>query len=279
MPHTCKTYMEEAMLRLNRYEVQAELDDGSAEMLVNLARRDVQLATIGLFPERYAGIHRLDLENNFLTSELQEFRQVITRGGLPDTIRWYGYQLPDDFIEEVAVYVKSEANGDWWRARKTTKQEMWAVSRSSTLAPTVREPMYFVEKDTDSDAYRIACSHGGTPIIASEWIEVWYKKALRWLQMFNSDYQGNPDESDIEVAMNYEFEEWVVYRLMIRVLEKLNWADQNIKQIIDLDIQRIVSLSSSNFSTSIDEVGILVPSKRQTWPVPTYEVPHEAPQQ
>lgn len=91
---TMSEYTSAIITRANRYAVGLELDHGTIELLVNRARRDVQLATMPLYPERYGrdviGLNFLQEKTSFET----------------DTAKVFEGPLPADFTDMAVVQVK-----------------------------------------------------------------------------------------------------------------------------------------------------------------------------
>ena len=172
--------------------------------------------------------------------------------------------MPADYIQESAVNIK-ETGGGWWAARKVTKQELYQGPRNSWVIPTKREPMYYIEKNPANANYVIGVSNGDN-IIKPEEVEVWYNRALKYLQSYNAALPAGNDMSDPEVVMSYEFEELVIYQAMLDCLKKMNFADETVQQMIGTEMEQVVGSYAENFNTNVDRSYLLLPSNEGLYP-------------
>lgn len=252
MPYNMYQYIDEVKARMSRYDVQVELDDLKLEMLINRARRDVQLATLPLFRERYGRIATISA----VPSILANFAF--------DTVDFYTAALPADFIEEDVVTVNHSSNP--WEARKLIKQEMYGISRSSWVSPTPNSPVYIIERNPASVTTNIYVSKGSTVVAAND-IVLWYVAALPYLQAY--PVSGIPDN---ERKMSYQWEELVVLCSMAKAYEMQQFLQ--LRDLIVADVQTIVSLMEESYKTTIDRSKLLLPTRESLIPnVPISDVP------
>lgn len=249
---TMYEYIDEVKVRGSRYDIQLELDDLTIEMLVNRARRDVQMATLPLFRERYGRIATLSAAPSLVSS--------YTSG----TVAWYSIALPADMIEETVVYLTS--NTKQWEARKLSKPEMDNIARNSWNAPTANAPAYVVEKDPGNSVATLFISKGSGVVAANE-TELWYVAALPYLQAYPDT--GSPD---VERKMSYQWEELVVLCALAKTYEMSQY--QGAKELLMSDIQTVVTLLEENYKTRVDRPKLLLPSRESLVPnVPILDVP------
>lgn len=273
MPYTAQSYVDEVLLRLNRYQVSIELDPGTAEVLVNDARRVVQGVTIQMFPERYSAKMTLDLLAGNTATRINDYdTSAIFRSpnGAINTVvnTVWRMNLPLDFIDIECVQVESAA-GQVWEARRVTKQELYAILRNTSKLPTPRQPVYLVEKPPTSNVYQIYVSKGDEPVDVAE-VTVWYLKALKYLQLFEPT-TGQPD---VEVVMSYEFEELVVLQAMLDALKKTNFQAPETKGLLEAEYMREVSDMQQRYNSAIDRAGLGLAAREGLYPNnPLLEVP------
>jgi len=256
MPYTMQTYQQEVALRLSRYSVSLELDPGSLEMLVNRARREVQMATLSLFPERYAAIRTLDTVSGVSTTEVPDYRVTVTRFATNVTNKVYQIGLPADFIDIEAVTVSGTSGT--WEAREVVKSELYGAMRNQNSMPTEREPIYFIERSPDDATYSIYVTKGEAAVAPAD-VRIYYQKALKYLEL--ADSNGNPD---VEANMSYEFEEFVVYQAMLQALKKTSF--NNAKAAIQQDVEHMITTMESNYNSTVDRHGLLLPSRQGLYP-------------
>lgn len=270
MPYNAQQYVDEVKLRLSRYAVNMELDEGSLEMIVNRARRAVQRATMPLFPERYSAILNLTGVPGNTSVAVPEYTVTVVRGATSVTNTMWLLNLPADFVQAEVVLI-STAEGARFESRQVTKKELATTMRNVHTQPTPRSPIYCIEKNPNNSQYQIYASKGAAQVTVSD-VQIWYLKALKHLQL--DDGTGNPDN---EVVMSYEFEEFVVYQAMLDALKKTSF--NNAKQIIGSEIEMQISSLQQQYNTSVDRSGLLLPSREGIYPnqgIP--EMPSNVPQ-
>lgn len=260
MPYNMQSYQDEVALRLSRYQVSLELDAGTLEMMVNRARRDVQLATLQMFPERYAAILNLDLVSGNTAVAMPEYTNTVPRFGASVVNTVWRIQLPDDFVQIHAVLVNSPSGeGDaYWEAREVNKTELFGAMRNQNQMPTTNDPIYCIEKDPANSRHHIYVSKGSSSVTPAQ-VKIWYQKALKYLQLVGIG--GLPDQ---EINMSYEYEEMVVLNTMLQALKKTSFLSA--KQAIQSDMEALLSGVSANYNATVDKRGLLLPSKSGLYP-------------
>lgn len=252
MPYNMYQYIDEVKARMSRYDVQAELDTGKLEMIINRVRRDVQLATLPIYRERYGRI-----------AIISTVPTVVSNYSFGN-VDFYSAVLPTDFIEEDVALVTHESYQ--WEARKLIKQELYGVARNSWVNPTTNSPVYIVERDPSSATSTIYVSKGSAVVGASE-IELWYVAALPYLQAH--PVSGTPD---VERKMSYQWEELVVLCSMARAYEMQQFLQ--LRDLIVADIQTVISLMEESYKTNVDRSKLLLPTRESIVPnVPISDVP------
>lgn len=250
-------YYDEVMMRLRRYYVSQELDAGTAEMIINRARRDVQLAIMPIYRERFTAQLTLDLvPGNTAVEELTRARTVTRHGGGTVTNRSWIMSLPSDFIDEDAVWVQG-ALGEY-EARKLSKLELYDLLGQTWACPQAFSPVYCIEKDTESATYLIHVSKGAPAIDVSE-VRVFYVKALQHLQIVNS--AGLPDNDRV---IPWDCTELVVYQAMLVALQKFELPQA--QKAIELELDKIISDVQVEFNNEIDRSALLLPSREGRTP-------------
>lgn len=260
MPYTMQSYQDEVALRLSRYQVSLELDAGTLEMMVNRARRDVQLATLQMFPERYAAIINLNLVSGNTATQVPEYTNTVPRFGASVVNTVWRIQLPDDYVQIHSVLVDTP-NGEtpaYWEAREVNKTELYGAMRNQNQMPTSTDPIYCIEKDPDNARHHIYVSKGASAVSPSQ-VRIWYQKALKYLQLVGAG--GQPDQ---EVNMSYEYEEMVVLQTMLQALKKTNFLVA--KQVIQSDMESLLTEVESNYNATVDKRGLLLPSRAGLYP-------------
>lgn len=267
MPYDMQTYQQEIALRLSRYQISLELDPGTLEMMINRARRDVQMATLNVFPERYSAVLKLDAVSGNTSTEIVEYRTTVTRFSSTVVNKVYEIKLPDDFIQMEAVLVLS--SGTNWEAREITKPELYGALGNQNTMPTQREPTYTVEKSPDNSYYTILVSAGTSALVPAD-ITIYYLKALKYLERVNGS-----NVPDVEKSMSYEFEEFVIYQTMLQALKKT--AFNSAKQAIASDLEQGFTVLEMNYNATVDRSGLLLPGREGLYPnQPVAQVPNNS---
>jgi hypothetical protein len=253
-----RTYASEVMQRLKRYDVAKSIDSGMLETSINLARYQVQLATLQTVPERYARIHRpvnavvVSWENS---ARMLEFDQ--STGGAKTIINQVGtVDLPSDFIADVTVGV---SEGDvMWQARKVSKRDLYSVLTKSMTKPTPHNPIYCIERSTETANPKLFISTG-TALPAQGIVEIWYLARLPWLQIANST--GQPD---VEIRIGYDLQELVVTIACYKIMESLQIIDG--RQLLKNDIELMVSALNQQYQAGIDRSRLFVEANESLVP-------------
>lgn len=258
-----KQYMDEVGNRLSRYSVQIELDSGTLEMLVNGARRNVQMATLQMFPERYSAIINLDdVSGNAAVLQTMYSTTIELRSPVTYTSEVYKMDLPDDFISMEVVLVSGslgeEGPSGLWEARAVSKRELWAALQNMNTRPKENDPIYCLEKAPGSDRYSIYVTKGPGAITPAD-VSIWYLKALKYLEEYNST-----GGDDTEQNISYEFDEMVVYQAMLMALAETSFSGA--KEIIGADLERLVSAMEKNYSAGINRQTLYLPSREGQYP-------------
>jgi len=165
MPYNMRTYASEVMHRLGRYDVAKSVDSGMLETVVNLARHEVQLATLQAVPERYARRHRPSTAATISYADSAKMFEydMATNGTRTVTNLVGSIDLPQDFIIDVTVGVGTApiaVNPVLWQARPVSKRDLYTVLTKSFAKPTPHNPVYTIEKSTTSNNYRLLISTG-----------------------------------------------------------------------------------------------------------------------
>lgn len=214
MPYTGRSYYAEVASRLERHYSVTNIDVGMVEAAINLARLDVQNATLQVTPERYARIHVPAGAPAFsaaLSARVLEYDPA-TLGALPRIIRVGTYNLPEDFITDVTVSISNEEGN--WQARPVSKRELYSTLTFTNTRPTPSSPIYCIDRQTGATNYRLLVSAGDT-LPVSDSVTIWYLAKLPWLQTIT----GGGLTTDTETRIPYGMEELVVLIAMSKILQ------------------------------------------------------------
>ena len=257
MAYDMRSYASEVMQRLDKYEVARKLDYGTLESLINLARLDVQNATLQALPERYARRHRvagtpaLSLADS---ARILEY-DVVTQGARSIVNRVFTLNLPEDFIDEVAVGI--EYNGAIWPARNVSKRDLHTVLTKSFARPSRYDPIYCIEKQVGTAQTKILVSIGpDTPDVAS--IEIWYLAKLPWLQI------STTTGADVEVRIGADLQELVVLLACQKVITALSLPGTG--AIVRNDIDLMLKIIEQQYKGKVDRSRLLVEARESTVP-------------
>jgi len=264
MPYTMQSYIDEVTMRLNRYQVSLELDEGALEVIINDARRFVHSITVQLFPERYGEILTLDQIVGNTATRVTDFDTNILRRNPNGTITtvtntvWI-MALPANFVDPEAVIINGTFG--WREARRTVKKELYSALRNTNSCPYPHLPVYCIEKATNSSGYVIYVSKGSEAVTVGQ-VEVWYSRALKYLQMVDPN-TGLPD---VELVMSYEFEELVVLDAMLKSLQKTNFQSAELSNLVAGEMEQVIGAVEEKYNTAIDRGSLLLPSKEGLYP-------------
>ena len=269
MPYNMRTYASEVMQRLNRYDIARSVDSGMLETVINLARYEVQMATLQAVPERYSRRHRPSSAALVSYADSAKmFEYDISTGGSKTVTNLVGtVDLPEDFIVDVTVGVGTApiaSSPVLWQARRVSKRDLYTVLTKSFSKPTPHNPVYCIEKNTTSAAHKLLISTG-TALPAANEIEIWYLAKLPWLQITNS-----LGASDPEVRIGYDLQELVVVIACKKILETLSIVDG--RQILVQDIELMVASLQKDYAGRIDRSRLFVEAKESL--VPKVPVPN-----
>lgn len=254
-------YVDDVRLRLPRYDVSQELDQGTIAMLVNRARIDVQLATLQTFPERYAR----ETVVSGTPAAVTEYATTVPKPSGNVTNAVYSISLPADFIEEVSVFVKDDGT-DFWETRKINKSELFQTMKNIWNCPTLNTPIHCTERAPGSAAVTLYVSKGDTVVAAGD-IKLWYLARLPDLELFNGS-----GSADTEVRIGHDLTDLVVTIATLKAVETLQFT--RAKQPIMNDIEIAVSLLEAQYSRGIDRKKLNLPSRESLYPnQPVPELP------
>ncbi len=259
MPYTMRTYAQEVLQRLDRYDVAKHVDFGMLETVINLARLDVQMATLQAVPERYSRLHRPPNVPVFSAVDSARLREVdAATGTLRTTVNRVGVvNLPEDFIVEVAVGYDYYEN--LWPARGVSKRDLYTTLTKSFTKPTERNPIYCIEKLIGNTATNLLFCAGGTLPTVGGKIEIWYLAKLPWLQISTS-----AGTSDVEVRIGYDLQELVILISCLRIMETISGADA--RNLIRQDVEMALSAIERQYEGQIDRSRLLVEARESTIP-------------
>jgi len=273
MPYTMQQYKDEIANRLSRYQVSLELDSGTLEMIINTARRDVQMATLQLYPERYAAIMTLDKLTGNTATEVTKYRKTITlRNATTFTSKVYVMDLPDEYMSHEVVMVNGTvgAASGFWEAREVNKRELMSALDNINTRPKENDALYYIEKDPGAARHKIYISKGTNAITPAD-VQIWYTKALKYLELFDSS--GNPD---VESSIGYVFDEFVVYQSMLISLSEISFSG-GAKEVIQNDFEKLAAIHETNYSAMINRQNLLLPTREGQYPhIPVVQVPNAA---
>lgn len=252
MPYNMQQYVDDVRMRLSRYDISAEVDNGMLEMLVNRARHDVQLATLQIFPERYSREFTIAA----VPSAVTDYATTSPRATGSVTNAVYEAALPSDFIEMVQCFVK-DSGTTFWAGRLVNKRELVQIMRNVWNCPTEQNPVYYVQRAPGDASYTIGVSKG-SGVVATNEIRIWYLAKLPYLQLFNA---GNPDP---EVRIGYDCQELVVSLATLKVCQALKF-DVSVQAIVG-DINLNIAFLEDAYKTGVDRSKLMLPSRESLYP-------------
>lgn len=260
MPYTMRGYIHEVNNRLERFRVARELDGGTAEAMVNTARHLVQLSTLQVVPERYSRVWTPATPPTLSLTE--SARMVIYDPNVQAVAnilnRIYVFDLNQDFIDPVDVaYV--DAEGAQWSARRVSKRELVTVLTRSFTRPTPQQPIYCVERYTNSDQYRLLVSIGDAEITEDD-IVVWYLAKLPYLQIATDTV----NTTDIDRRIGFDLEELVIKVAMLRILELMQM--DTAMPLVEQDIAVTIASFEGQYEGSVDRSLLLTQARESAIP-------------
>lgn len=260
---TTKEYIDEIKLRLNRTEVQLQMDDPQILTYINMARRQIQRLTMGLFPERYGQ----KVTINLITGSTLEVDWAMASNYINMPANVWSASLPTDFITPVLVILHwvNTVSGVTYRseARQMTKTEMFNIQQSAWDSPNIWDPVYTIDRDMilsqGGDVYKIYISGlelGNTTlqtlfdISTTVNLEVWYVGAIM-----------NLDWLDTELTIPPDFEELVIYYAMTYCL--LNMNDNQAIVLVEAERDNLEKMLQQNYELDKLKKVVFIPSKEE----------------
>lgn len=259
MPYTMRQYAQEVLQRLDRYDVAKHVDFGMLETVINLARLDVQMATLQAVPERYSRLHRPASPPTFVPTDSARMQEVDSATGtLRNIVNRVGVvTLPEDFIVEVAVGYN--LNENLWPARGVSKRDLYTTLTKSFTKPTPRNPIYCIEKRVTDTGTRLLFCAGETLPYTGSLVEIWYLAKLPWLQISNA-----AGTTDAEVRIGYDLQELVILISCLRIMETISGPDA--RGLIRQDVEMALSAVERQYEGQIDRSRLLVEARESTIP-------------
>ena len=278
--YNAKQFVDEVKLRLSRHNVVLSLGEPDILMLVNEARRDVQLSTMGLFREFFGKVLRLDTFT--IDADLATANQTLGR-----TVNVWRTVMPIDFIDTYVVNLRYQLNGTIAEfggasytnvtfdapCRRVNKRELFGVQGQSWNTPTLHHPIYAVEKKLTDLAnpyspnyimYLAGLDVDGTTTIFdvaeadSVMIEMWYVAALPALEEQPSLVPGSVP--DTELAIPHAFEELVILNAMMLCLQKTD--NQEAMASVKADQDMMMMLIEDQYNVSRQKRSMLLESRQ-----------------
>jgi hypothetical protein len=245
-------YIDEIKLRLSRYQI-AYTDDMLLLTYLNRARRQVQLITYKLMPERYGDIAVIEIN----TSNYQLHSEIRSNfASIP--IRVYQLPLPNNLIDITTCIFYSQDRRDdsifRAEARETTKEELFNSTRSSFSTPTIHNPIYTWERNHDPNLtfgdevnpcfYKLLIT--GFDYYINSTQTSWLVNHIGNVELYYIYGLDELDLEDTDYNIPTIYEEVVIYYAMLYCLQV-----GDVKDSIKLEIQNMLGLIKENYETNI----------------------------
>jgi hypothetical protein len=217
---TIKQYVDEVMLRLRRYDVSLEIDIQTATLFVDRARREVQMSTVGLYPERYSGIVTP-------TGIAEDAAQSVTNRSTGQPIKLYKGFVPRDIIEPkiVVVLYGSGATESAYEARRVDKRELYNVMRHSWVRPTPITPVYAIEATSSEFSVNETRNSKNLIYIAGPPSITFNTRIFTTLALdfhdYLPDYENGTLSSVEDMETSWMFTEMVITHALVDCLQKI----------------------------------------------------------
>lgn len=280
--YTAKEYIDDVKLRCSRLSVNLELDDPTILTFINASRKRVQQSTIGLFPERYGKIIRLDLANAVISTNSYALNPTFAY-----VIDVYSLALPTDFIDAHVAILRYKLNGTFQstaytnvtfnnECRRFDKRELYKVLTQTHNRPTILSPIYSIERNIVGVSAGVETNSGtgynlliaglttaaGSLMSESAYVsgevEVWYTALVSELEEFPSATPGVV--ADTETTIPAEFEELVIMNSMVMCMQKVRAADTITMEVMS-ELADYEQEIMSQYTVTKQKAGSLLPSR------------------
>jgi len=217
---TAREYIDEIKLRLNRLGVTSTLNDPLILNYVNKARRDVQMATLSVMPERYG---RRDVYLlNAASAPVDVDSMVHIYYNVPIEVRTF--QLPPDYIDVETLWIGRMKNGRWIyrEARRLHKKEFHNVKTHCFNIPHVDRPVFVIDSKqyndfggVDNICYIAGLEENGVSIFNAGMVqvEIWAIVAL-------SDFDRLDENENV---LSIDLQEYAVKQAMVYCLNDIDY--------------------------------------------------------
>lgn len=246
---TAREYIDEIKLRHNRLGVSIELNDAKILNYINKARRDVQIATMAVIPERYGARTTFTLNNTSAPIDADSM-QHLYYATVPIQVR--RFQLPVNVLEVMSLWITHVINGvpTYREARRTNKQELHNIKTHCFNMPTIDRPLYVLEakqQDSfgsfDNICYIAGFETNGQNIFnqGNVMIELWSIIAIDDFDL----------RSEIEPVFSVDLEEFAVRQAMIYCLNNIKYM--SLKQSMQIDTDKYKDTLLQNYTMFRDK--------------------------
>ena len=254
---TVKEYIDEIKLRLNRLGVTKSLNDALILSYLNKARRDVQIATMSIMPERYGrrDVIQLSLGNN--TFPDPDTMQHLYHPTMPIDV--YRFRIPADYIEIVSLVLSGYELGRR-EARKLVKPELHNIKTHGFNLPVWDRPIYvheFKQQDyfanVDNWCYIAGVRKGQSLIFDIDLIavEIWAIVALADFDM----------KTEQEPVLSPDLEEYAIKQAMLYCTHDVEHVA--LYQSLKAQTEQYGETIMQNYTMMIDEPIQQLPSEEQ----------------
>lgn len=247
---TARDYIDEIKLRLNRLGVSSTLNDPLILNYVNKARRDVQVATMGVVPEKYG---RRDVVN-ISTAVIDDDAMQHLYYNIPIEVR--RFPLPVDYLDIVSFWLSWD--GNFREARKVNKQELHNVKTHCFNAPTIDRPIYILESkqsdyfgSLDNICYIAGVELNGQSIFETSVVtaEIWAIVTLQDFDRYN----------EVEPVFGPDLEEFTVKQAMIYCMNDIKHIA--LKQSLQVQANDYKEMVLQNYTVYRDKPILKLPSQ------------------
>jgi len=265
---TGRQYIDEIKIRAPRHGVMVDTNDALLLSWVNTARRNMQNASMMLYPEKYGNRAFVPL----LPTGIDAMSQTpVPYMSATKGVTIYTAAMPADLIDiDVALllYTMNPAQVDAGvtyriEMRRVNKKEFYAAQMHAWNGPTRWSPIYVLDRQMDRTpgAYPYVMYVAGlnletippttpTTLYDIAWaitIEIWYIKAVDFIEMLDNDTEIPPEmeESVINYAMMYLFENMNEIQALESIRADIKSHEINMKQNYEIRKEKEVVLLPS----------------------------------
>lgn len=254
---TAREYIDEIKLRLNRLGVTMHINDALIMNYVNKARRDVQIATMGVLPERYGSRNLIQINNATIDDDTTNHKYYTT---LPIEVR--RFILPSNYLDIVSFWLRWEFEGtlNIREARRITKQELHNVKSHCFNMPTIERPVYVIEnkqQDYNLNSGSGMCFIAGIETANGNLFNLGVQVfAEIWSILAITDFDRWDESEDI---LSIDLQEYAIRQAMIYCVNTIQHI--SLKQSLQIQLDAYKDIVIQNYMMLKDQPILELPSQ------------------